>query len=278
MAQGQICNQEVAKASNNVLNEFANFNKVFSWNIADGIGSAIVINNVGGRHSYYGLGAVSINFTGTSPVTFNSGGTEMRRIIQKTGNYILSYAFKKSDETSDINFTVNLYVNSVLTAQTTISQNLYFSSGFTDNQWNVYFQNVALEYGDVIDFSFTAQSDTTNCYLYFDRLKLEIDDRGNGNPTIYTEAPLDVIEEENTITIPTIAHNSTYIVTASLTGCTLIDDYVIMKYPKELNDLGLVVGYPSVYADNVVKFAIHNQSGSSVTPTEDGIYNFKVIK
>jgi hypothetical protein len=278
MAQGQICAQEVAKASNNVLNEFANFNKVFVWNIVDGAGNATVINNVGGRESYFGLGAVSIDFTGTSPITFDAGGSSMQRVIQKTGNYILSYAFNKSDETSDINFTVNLYVNSVLSASTTISQNLYFSSGFTDNQWNVYFQNVALEYGDVIDFSFTAQSDTTDCFLYFDRLKLELDDRGNGNPTIYTEAPLDIIEEENTLTIPEIAHNETYIVTASLTGCKLSDDYIAMRYPSELNDLGLVVGYPSVYADNVVKFAIHNERGSAVTPTEDGIYNFKVIR
>lgn len=278
MAQGQICTQEVAKASNNVLNEFANFNQVFAWNISDGVGNATIINNVGGRQSYYGLGAVSVYFTGTSPITFDAGDTSMRRVIQRDGNYILSYAFNKSDENSDINFTVNLYVNGVLTSQNTISQNLYFSSGFTDNQWNVYFQNVALEYGDVIDFSFTAQSDTTACYLYFDRLKLELDDRGNGFPTIYTEAPLDVIEEENTITIPEIAHNETYIVTASLTGCKLVGDYVMMKYPSELNDLGLVVGYPSVYSDNVVKFAIHNQSGAPVTPTEDGIYNFKVVR
>lgn len=278
MAQGQICTQEVAKASNNVLNEFANFNQVFAWNISDGVGNAVVINNVGGRQSYYGLGAVSVYFTGTSPVTFDAGGTSMQRVVQRTGNYILSYAFNKTDENSDINFTVNLYVNGVLTSQNTISQNLYFSSGFTDNQWNVYFQNVALEYGDVIDFSFTAQSDTTDCYVYFDRLKLEIDDRGNGFPTIYTEAPLDVIEEENTLTIPEIAHNETYIVTASLTGCKLVGDYVMMKYPSELNDLGLVVGYPSVYSDNVVKFAIHNQSGSAVTPTADGIYNFKVVR
>lgn len=278
MAQGQICTQEVAKASNNVLNEFANFNGVFTWNISDGIGNAVIINNVGGRQSYYGLGAVSVNFTGTSPVTFDTGGSNMERTIQRDGNYILSYAFNKSDENSDINFTVNLYVNGVLQTQNTITQNLYASSGFTDGQWNVYFQNVALEYGDVIDFSFTAQSDTTACYLYFDRLKLELDDRGNGFPTIYTEAPLDNIEEENELTIPEIAHNETYIATASLTGCKLAGDYVVMRYPSELNDLGLVIGVPSVYADNVVKFAIHNQTGSAVTPTADGIYNFKVVR
>jgi hypothetical protein len=202
----------------------------------------------------------------------------MQVSIQRTGNYILSYAFDKSDENSDILFTVEMYVNAVLQPDNTIQQDLFDSSGFVNGQWNTYFQNVYLESGDVVDFVFKAQSDTTACYLYFDRMKLEINDKGNSFPTIYTEAPLDVIEEENTLTVGTIANNETITVTASLTGCTLTDNYVVMKYPSELNDLGLVVGYPSVYADNVVKFAIHNQSGGSVTPTADSIYNFKVVR
>lgn len=281
MVTGVICSEEVAKSSNNVLKEFCNFNKVFTWNKTSGGSNATIINNIGGRQSYYGLGAVSINFTGTGEVSFNSGGSDMSSIVQRTGNYILSYAFNKTDISSDITFTVEMYVNSALQPENTITQNLYSTSGFIDNQWNVYFQNVYLEYGDVIDFAFKAQSDTTSCYLYFDRMKLEIDDKGNGLPTIYTEAPLEVIEEENTITVPTITNNASTTITASLTGAKLNESdksYVVMKYPQELNDLGLIVGYPSIYADNVIKFQIHNHTGGSVTPTADGIYNLKVVR
>lgn len=277
MIQGAIFNQEIAKANNNVLNEFCNFNSVYVWNKTDGGSNATILNNVGGRRSYFGLGSVSINFTGTNEVSFNAF-SNMQRTIQRTGNYLLSYAFDKTDISSNIDFTIELYVNEVLQPNNTITQNLYSSNGFVDNQWNSYFQNVYLEYGDVIDFAFKAQSDTTSCSLYFDRLKLEIDDKGNGIPTIYTEAPLTVFQEENTITVGEIANNETIIISATLTGCKLTDDYIEMKYPSELNNLGLIVGYPSVYSDGIVKFAIHNPTASPITPTEDSVYYFKVTR
>lgn len=278
MVNGVLCTEEIAKASNNVLNEFANFNKVFSWNKPSGGSNATIINNVGGRQSYFGLGSVSLNFTGTSQVTFNSGGSDMERAIQKTGNYILSYAFDKTDIDSKITFEVDFYVNSVLQPNNTINQVLHSDNGFVDGKWNVYFAYIPLSYGDVIDFAFKATSDTTACYLYFDRLKLEFDDKGSGFPTIYTEAPLDIVEEENTLTIGAILDGETKIITASLTGATLVDDYIQMKYPAELNTLGLIVGYPTMTADGVVKFAITNTTGSTVTPTAGEIYNFKVIR
>lgn len=281
MIQGIICTDEIAKASNNTLNEFCNFNDVFTWNKPSGGANATIINNIGGRQSYYGLGCVSLNFTGTSEVSFDAGGSDMQLVVQRTGNYILSYAFDKDDNNADINFTVEVYVNSVLQPNNTITQNLFDSSGFTNEKWNVYFQYLFLSYSDVIDFSFKAQSDTTACTLYFDRLKLEIDNKGFGLPTIYTEVPLAVIEEENTITVGAITANSSVEITASLTGALLTSSskgYVAMKYPEELLTLGLVVGYPIITADNVVKFIIHNKSGGSITPTAMSIYNFKLIR
>jgi len=201
MIQGIICTDEVAKASNNLLNEFCNFNDVFVWNKSSGGTNATIINNTSGRQSYFGAGSVSLNFTGTSEVAFDTGDTEMQMVVQRTGNYILSYAFDKDDNNADINFTVEVYVNSVLQPNNTITQNLFDSSGFVNEKWNVYFQYLFLEYGDILDFSFKAQSDTNGCILYFYRLKLEIDDKGFGFPTIYTEGPLAIIEEENTITV-----------------------------------------------------------------------------
>lgn len=276
---GQICTQERAIASNNVLPESANFNEVRSWNIPIGSENATVLNTVGANNAYYGLGACKINFLANGEVKFNTGDDSLNTVIGKTGNYILSYAFNKSDEFSDINFTVEVLVNDVVTH--TITQNLYFSSGFTDNQWNVYFQSFALEYGDVVTFNFYAQSDTTDCYLLFDRFKLELDDKGIDYPTIYTEAPLTVYEEENTITVGTIGSNSSVSITASLTGARPNDasrSYVVMKYPSELIDLGLEVGVPLVTANDTVKFIIHNHGGGSHTPEPDATYNFRLIR
>lgn len=276
---GQICTQERAIASNNILPESANFNEMRVWNIPIGSENATVLNTVGANNAYYGLGACKVNFLGNGEVKFNTGDDSLNTVIGKTGNYILSYAFFKSDEFSDINFTVEVLVNDAVTH--TITQNLYFSSGYTENQWNVYFQSFPLTYSDVVTFNFYAQSDTTACYLLFDRFKLELDDKGIDYPTIYTEAPLTVYEEENTITVGTIGSNSSVTITASLTGANPNDatrSYVLMKYPTELIDLGLEVGVPLVTAMNEVKFIIHNHSGGSHTPEPDAIYNFKLVR
>lgn len=278
MVNGILTFDELPLPSNNLLNEFCNFNSVHTWNKTAGGSNATIINNVGGRHSYLGLGSVSINFTGASQVSFNAGATQMSTTIQRDGNYILSFAFDKSDPSSDITFIVEMFVNGVLQPTNTITQNLYSTSGYQDGKWNTYFQSMALAYGDVVDFAFKAQSDTTSCYLYFDRLKLEIDDRGNGLPTTYTEAPLTIYEKENTLTIGAITAGQTKMITASLPGATVADNYIGMKYPAELNTLGLIVGYPTITADEVVKFAITNTTGSTITPTADGIYNFKVLR
>ena len=120
-----------------------------------------------------------------------------------------------------------------------------------------------------------------DCYLLFDRFKLELDDKGIDYPTIYTEAPLTVYEEENTITVGTIGSNSSVTITASLTGARPNDasrSYVVMKYPSELIDLGLEVGCPLVTANDTVKFIIHNHGGGSHTPEPDAIYNFRLIR
>ena len=280
MITGVILENEIAKASNNVLSEFCNFNKLFIWNKPTGGTNAAITNDVLGRRAYYGLGCVKIDFSGTSEVTFNSGGSYMSKVIQKTGNYLLSYAFNKTDATSDIVFTVELYVNGTLYPANTIQQDLYNTSGFVDGRWNTYFQNVSLAYGDVIDFTFRVQSDTTACQLYFDRLKLEIDDKGGNTPTIYTEAPLDIIEEENTIDVGNITTLGTITVTAALTGARVAESdkrNVVMTFPNALITSGLIVSEPLITADNEVKFNIYNPTVADINPA-DGVYNFKIVR
>lgn len=280
MIQGVIIEQEIPKLSNNILREFCNFNELFTWNKPSGGANATIVNSLFTRNAYYGDGAVEISFTGSGQVEFNSGDSAMSKVIPKTGSYLLSYAFNKTDPDSAIVFIVEVFVNDVLYSETTITQDLYNSSGFVDGQWNVYFQSMEFAQSDVVDFNFKVQSDTTACKLYFDRLKLEFDDKGVHTPTIYTEAPLTPIEEENIISVPDILAGETTTVTASLTGAKINNPrrYVIMETPLELTTLGLIISVPLVSSDNVVKFNILNPTGSTVALTPDSVYNLKIIR
>jgi len=278
MIQGAICELEEPKTNRNLLTEFCNFDRVHAWNITDG---SATVNTTISKNTYAGKGSINVTFLNNAEVRFTSGGSEMEKVVRETGMYFLSFAVKKSDDDSDIVFTVQMYVNGSLLPQNTIYQDLFDSSGYVNGQWNIYYQNVYLEDGDVVDFAFVCQSDTTGAKLYIDRMKLEYNDRGLLKPSLYSPAELEEIEEENILTIGEIAGNSSLVVTASLTGANTTDTdkkYVTMRYPSELLTLGLVVGEPLVTATNVVKFVIHNHSGSPVTPTEDAVYNFKLIR
>lgn len=275
MIQGLVCTQEIAKYNNNILTEFCNFNKPHNWTPTAGGSNASVETYVLTRDVYAGVGVVGINFTGSGEISFNAGSTQMSKAIVETGWHVLSYRLKKSDPPSDITFIVEMWVNGVLQPNNTIAQNLWPPVPIVDGEWNTFFQNVYLENGQVIDFSFKAQSDTTDCYLYLDGMKLELSDRANSEaPTIYTEAPLDVFEASANIDIPSIPSNDFAIVTATLTGAT-VGDYVKMTFPAELITLGLGVSQPAVTATDTVKFVVHNHSGGAINPTI-GVYTFKI--
>jgi len=187
MINGQQTWNELAKANKNVLNNFCNFNDYYEWNTPTGGANATIITNITGLKSYYGEGAVGLNFTGTGEVSFNTGNDLLESTVTRTGMYTLSYAFFKENTTSNINFIVEMYVNGVLQPNNTITQTLHSSLGFVNDKWNLFYQNVFLVADDVVDFAFKATSNTTACYLYFDRLKLELANKGSGLPTMYSE-------------------------------------------------------------------------------------------
>jgi len=267
---------ESPKYALNLLPIVANFNDIRTWNKVSG-GSNAVITNTQGR-VYAGNKSVEIAFTGTGEVTFNTGDSSMEVFIEKTGQYILSYRFFKSDPASDITFKVNVYVNSVLYDVNIIEQNLYSTSGFTDGVWNAYTQVLNLNDGDIIDFSFTAQSDTTACQLHFDGMSLLFNDRELSPLNVYREAEIieRTIETEITLDVPNIPSNDTYTATVTFNEAS-VGDYIQIVPPYALIESGLMVGIPVATAENTVKFNIHNHSGSSVNPAS-GVYKLKTIK
>lgn len=287
MIPGAICDQEYGIGSNNLLAEAHNFNYLQDWFKSVGGTNATILNDLSNRRSYSGIGCVKLDFTGNVPVTFNmgtanisAGSTPLSKIIQRDGLYVLSYAFYKSDVSADITFTVYMYVNGVLAESRKIEQNLFNTSGFVDGKWNIYFQSFTLAYSDVVDFEFVAHSDTTGVQLYFDRFKLEIADKGVGTPTLYSEAPLAVIEEENMFSAFTLADGESITMTHVLTGARINDanrGYPLVTYPAEFMTKGLTVHMPLVTADNVIKTIISNHTGVSVT-VADNVMNYRIAR
>lgn len=268
--------QQQAYYTDNLLTYFCNFNNSHTWNIVEGSENASVSSDLSGENAYAGRGSVMVNFTDNREVIFDTGGSEMLTTVLEDGDYTLSYAVKKSDDTSAIAFTVNMYVNGVLQPNNTITQDLFDSGGFVNGQWNVYFQNVNLEQGDVLEFQFVAQSDTTDCKLWIDGLKLEILNRGTKFPSIYTEAKPIEINSSQIIDIPSIASNSSVIATATVTGAK-VGMFVNINYPSALITDELIIGVPIVSATNTVSFVVHNHSGGSINPTS-GTFKFRVYE
>ena len=264
---------ESPKYAENVLPFIANFDDEFTWNIVSGGLNGIVENSSTER--YAGKRSLKVAFTGTGEIIFNRGNSDFEVYGLRGGRYILSYRFFKSDPTADITFKVNVYVDGVLYPQNIIEQNLYNTSGFTDDCWNAYTQIINVGDSETLDFSFSAQSDTTGCQLYLDGFSLLYDDRELSMLNLYR--PVEVkLEASEVIDVPSISSNSYQTVTATVLGA-IIGDFVQMTYPSELISLGAVVSYPIVTDADEVSFLIHNNTGGSINPAS-GTYMFKITR
>jgi hypothetical protein len=106
--------------------------------------------------------------------------------VTQDGSYILSYRFFKNSITEDVNFICNVFVNGILQTENILNQNLFISSGFEDNVWQTYAQTLDLQTGDIITMTFDTYSDTSLVDIWFDGLKLELDNKNLGIPSIYS--------------------------------------------------------------------------------------------
>jgi hypothetical protein len=117
---------------------------------------------------------------------------------------------------------------------------------------------------------------TSDKSIYIDAFKVELNDKGVGFPTVYTE-PLDtILTVTETIDVTSIASGDTEAVTIVLTGAE-VGDNVSLIYPAELITLGLIVGYPIVTDVDEVKFLILNPTGGALDPAS-GDYTLKIVK
>ncbi len=105
----------------------------------------------------------------------------------KTANYIFSYRLKKVNPTDSIDFAVEIFVNGILSTETTYDNNLAVNGDWTNLHWNTFAQSISLNAGDVLTFRFIMNTDLLITSLYLDGLKLELDDRFLGIPSIYSK-------------------------------------------------------------------------------------------
>jgi hypothetical protein len=275
MVLGIITQTEAPFSNENIATRYSNFNQNDSWVILSGNAEIETLAN--SPYSYFGGGALKVDFLDADTVEFNAGDNKLLTVARNTGLHVFSLAFFKPESTSSILFDINIFVNGFLLPENTIRINVQDDDLFVSGKWNIYYQTINLNSGDEVDFSFSAISDEgSDTVLYVDRFSLEYDINNVSLPCIYQEvAPL-VIKSSQTIDIPSISSNSSVIATATVTGAK-VGMFVSIDYPSALITDELCVGVPIVSATNTVSFVVHNHSGGSINPTS-GTFNFRVYE
>ena len=121
-------------------------------------------------------------------INFSLSGYETT--ISRDGNYLFSYRLKKVNTLDIIDFAVEIFVNGILTTtDTNYDNNL---KDIDTLNWCTFAQNIALNAGDVLSFRFVMNTDLLITSLFLDGLKLELDDRNLGIPSVYS-LPLGVV-------------------------------------------------------------------------------------
>jgi hypothetical protein len=187
MANAVLINNERAVYSENILPYFATFNDPFTINIVSGGANAVVEQSTSTK--YKGQRGIKITHLSTGTCIFSAQSNELETSIGKDGNYVVSARFlvPTDDDDSETTFSLLVYVNGLLIPATDFIITINDTAGTEFGKWNTFSQTLPLENGDVVDFQFKTTSDKIGSELYFDGLKLELNDRNLTAPSIYTE-------------------------------------------------------------------------------------------
>lgn len=259
---------EAPFASENIATFYSNFNQDDEFVVTSGL--AVVESYANSTYSYFGGGAIKVDFSDTDLVSFFARLEQMKTVAKNTGKHIFSIALFKENGTSIVDFGVNIFVNGVLSADNELQVQK------TKLGWEVFTQIIELEKDDEVDFVFNAKSNEGGFdNLWIDRFSLEFDINNVGIPYIYNEAKEIPFERVVEIDVPSIASNTGATITAVVEGVRL-GDVLAMRYPIELINLGIVVGQPIVSDINEVKFYLYHHGGASVNPAS-GTFKFKKV-
>lgn len=274
MAEGILYATQRAITTPNILPKFCDFNDSFAWITSSGDGNAAAENAP--DYPFNGKNSVRITFiVAGAPYAFSCGGTQMNTVIPTDGVYTLQYWLAKNNPTADINFTVKVLVDGILTTNTTFTQNIYSSSGFVDGNWNCYSNGTEMNLteGQTLTYIFEAVSDDiSGTMLYFAGMKLEPNNvNQSSEPSLYSP-PIQVeINETENLDFGSIGANLGSTLTVSMVGA-VVGDYVKMVIPTSVATSGLRFFEPYVSATDVVSVPAYNPTAS---PIDAGAADFK---
>jgi hypothetical protein len=286
MAQAVRTYQESAKYSENVLNIFCSFNNPYTWTTTPtgGLGEITVINSPLLR--YKGERGMLFGVNDDCESQVNSGDDSMQMTIEKDGNYILSGRLFSSlaYSSQQASFSFFVYKNGIFA--TRFDVNLGGDPLYTQFEFgvhNTYFQNIALESGDILDFDFKVSNNSGSFFQFgLDGLKLELDNRGLGFPSRYTEgglseviAPLTQETNEYTLDFPGVAGNTNEYLDVTFTGA-IEGDFVDVSVPFA-SQMANLIYLAQVSATNTIRIKCHNASGSAENPAS-GLFKLRIIR
>ena len=267
MAEILITQQENEKYNENLFSYASTLNNSKTITVTGGGSNATI--DYFSAIKYNRLRSIRCIFTGVGTVTFNIGDA-LNFTAPSDGNYIL---------------TVRLFVPLEYSANNVFGKLATFINGggfdfdystsdirFVFGEWNTFTQTIQLEQGDLFEAQIKIQTDDIGTRAYLGGFKAELDDRGLGLPSRYTE-PYNQLDKTVTLDFPSVSGNDFEDLTVELIGAEL-GDIVLIGTPI-LSSHYSFVGFVSD-ADEVTVRCI-NDSGGSVDPAS-GVFKVKIIK
>lgn len=219
---------------------------------------------------YNRLNSIRAIITDTSQSFVFNIGDANRFIAPNTGNYIFSFRLYMSSA-----YSTNSLIGRFTNFQNSAENQFDFSNEddfFEYDKWNTYAQIVYLEAGDFIENEFKLITDTIGTRVHIGGLKVELDDRGIGFPSRYSE-PYSKIDASVVLDFGSIAANSSETLTVSVVGSKL-NDVVCLGHPV-ITDTYAFDAYISDV--NEVSIKCYNYSAVSVNPAS-GTFKIKILK
>jgi len=267
MANVVIAQQESEKYTENLFPYSSTLNN--SPNIIVTNGGANATPEYFTGIKYNRLRSIRVAYTGTGTMTMNLGSA-LNFVAPQTGTYIVAFRLLVPSlyEGAEVSGKLTTFTNASESDLNFTNDDIFFAY----DKWNAFYQVVNLEQGDTFDAFIKTQTDTIGTRAYFGGFKIELDDRGLGVPSRYTE-PYNCIDKTVTLDFPSISGNNYADLTTEMIGAELID-IVDLGHPP-LTDHYFFRAFVSD-TDEVTVRCINN-SGGAIDPAS-GLFKIKITK
>lgn len=185
--EGIYITNEVSNYAPNILPYSSTFDNAVSINKVSGsVSSAAAYTS---KFAYDGVKSIfAFNQSTSTPLNFNLNSA-LEKTLNNNGNYIVSLRLLHENNTVYTDkITIKITVNGVASFYTMDCQ---FTSDMVKNKWYTFAQSFNFYTGDIVNFSFEQVcANALSIGTFIDGFKMELSDRFNGLPTIYTR-PID---------------------------------------------------------------------------------------